>query len=108
MNIDDFKEGEKFIIIYCYPYNDIIYKISTYTCIKKLKTCIKVEENKKIEKNFFENCFPIKMLEEMKKKQYRSYVDYFKWKFTDDKKSKMELLQMKEAIEELLKENKND
>lgn len=104
MNITDFKEGENFLLVSRMPYGDEILGITEYKCHKILKTCIKIDNNRKIEKHMFKDCYPLEEYQTLNQQRQECQIKKYKEKFKNENKTRFELICIAKAVGQLLEE----
>lgn len=104
MDITDFKEGEEFLLVSRMPYGNEILGITECKCHKILKTCIKIDNNRKIEKHMFKDCYPLEEYQTLNQQRQEYQIKKYKKKFQEEKKTRFELICIAKAVGQLLEE----
>ena len=102
MDINDFKEGEEFLLVTRMPYGSEILAIREFSCKKILKTCIKTADNRKFDKDMFKDCYPLEMYQTLNEQRKEYFIKKYKEQFQKENKTKFELMCIAKAAGELL------
>lgn len=102
MDINDFKEGEEFLLVTRMPYGNEILGITEFKCHKILKTCIKIDNNRKIGKHMFKDCYSLEEYQNLNQQRQEYHIKKYKERFQKEKKTRFELICIAKAAGELL------
>lgn len=102
MDINDFKEGEEFLLVTRMPYGSEILSITEFKCKKVLKTCIKTTNNRQFGKNMFKDCYPLGEYQALNKQRKEYCIKKYKEQFQKKNKTRFELICIVKAAAELL------